>query len=555
MDDEMRQLLAAWLDDEIAEEAMPLILKRLKADSRFRADFVAEILMLGQLKAVQASEPRWLKLDDAIGANSAEIEFEERVMQGLATAHKPRRHWPLLALAAALLLGGLLWMSRPRAPTAKFADGPGPESISDAVAVLSVLHAAKIPEGELAAGPLKLETGVVQIDFFSGVRMLLRGPADIDIRSSSEVYMASGEASCYVSELGRGFRILTADGEVIDLGTAFGIRVRPQQAAEVHVFEGEISVRPKNSTAATGFHADQAVRLGVDQLRPVAFAREGFPDAAEMADRTQARYTAWLAKSAALSADPDVLLHCTFEGQRAGDSELHNQATSKLRSSHGAIIGTHWDRGRWPMKSALHFRGGSDRVLFNVPGSHRQLTMLVWVRVDALPNLHQVLLLTQTARRWSINGHIQPEELAAADARRAPGDAFAMRWTLRKSGEANLNFLRGDVNGPVIGDGHRLQPILGAGELGQWHCLATAYDGVAGTVAYYVNGKSTIQPAKYQGPVHLDFMEMGNLSLLGVDASQRINYRFFGSFDEVLIAKRALSAAEIQDIYAIGRPE
>ncbi|MFT5129559.1 MAG: hypothetical protein ACI8W8_003182 [Rhodothermales bacterium] len=553
MDKELRTLLTAWLTDDVDEAALRPILERLKNDREFRAEFVAEILLLGQLKAVQASEPRWLELDDAIGANSAELDFEDRVMQSLKPARKKRSPWRFFAVAAAVVAAGMMWLARPKSPVTESAKQT--EYAAEAVAVLSVLHAAKVTEGERGPGPLVIEDGLVQIDFFSGVRMLLRGPAEIEIRSASEVYMHSGEASCYVSELGRGFRILTADGEVIDLGTAFGIRVRPAQSAEVHVFEGEVSVRPQNSSAATGFHAEEAVSLGADRLSPVVFARDGFPDAAEINNRDQASYDRWLQSSAVLSADSDVLLHCTFEGHAPLDSELHNHAKAKLRSSHGAIMGTQWGRGRWPMKSALNFRAASDRVLFKLPGSFRQLTMLVWVRVDAWPNQHHAVLLTETAERWRIHGNVQPEELAAANKRRAETDAFAMRWTLREHGGGNLNFLRGDAEGAVIGDGHGLVPLIGEEGLGQWHCLATVYDADAGTVTYFMNGVVYTQPAKYRGPVHCDFMELGNLSLAEIDNEQRVNFRFHGAFDEVLIAKRAMKVSEIQAIYKAGLPE
>jgi ferric-dicitrate binding protein FerR (iron transport regulator) len=466
----------------------------------------------------------------------------------------PRRFpaW-LLGMAAALLFVGLFILTRskpevlapdmPSEPVAQVARG-------SAVAVLNVVESTSAPSGELQPGPLQFDTGMVRIDFFSGVRMLLRGPADIEIRSASEVFINHGEASCFVSEIGRGFRLLTADGEVIDLGTAFGIRVRRDQASEVHVFEGEVSVRPTDATEFVDLKAEEAIQLGAAPQQ-LPYARDGFPSVAEIADRAQARYDAWLAHSESLRADTDVLLYCNFEGQQAGDGELRNQATSDSRSSHGAIIGARWSQGRWPMKSSLHFGSDSDRVLFKVPGGFRQLSMLVWARVDALPNEHQTLLLSQPPNRWRLYGNPSQEERLAAVARRAPEDAYAMRWTLRPNGTGSVMFLMDAPDGSVMGAGHGLPEFVTPNRQGQWICLAVVYDGEAGTLRSFVDGELHFeQAAKYRGPVHLDFMEMGNLSL----ENGQDYYRFCGAFDEVLVAKRAMTDTEIREIYEIGAP-
>lgn len=521
-----QELIDAYLDGRLDPEQGQALQRLLENDAEARA---------------------FLRLRAAMDERLTELAVAAPVdPQQPAAARLP---WVLAAAAlivAALAISPRLFKSEPMEPAV-----PEREVLAPAVAILNVVESAAIPSGELRPGCLEFEQGMVRVDFFSGVRMLLRGPADIEIRSPTEVFISQGEASCFVSEIGRGFRVLTADGEVIDLGTAFGIRVQQDRASEVHVFEGEVSVRPTNASEATSLTAEQAVWLDAD-LRSTAYARDGFPSVAGIANRARARYVSWLTHSASLSADPDVLLHCTFEGQQSGDSELRNQATSDLRSSHGAIIGGRWGTGRWPMKSSLQFGSTNDRVLFKTPGGYRQLTMLVWVRVDALPNKHQTLLLTEPPNRWRLHGNPSVEERVAAMDRRAPGDAYAMRWTVMRGGNGSLSFLW-DEDGEVKGAGHGLPKFVPPDGQGQWTCLAVVYDGAAGTLRSFVNGELSFeQPAKYRGPVHLDFMEMGNLSLeSGLD---NFHYRFYGAFDEVLVAKRAMTASEIREIYEIGAP-
>jgi hypothetical protein len=66
MDQDLLDLLSALkgegepIDDARREE----LLARLRGDDAFRQLFVAQIHLLGMLKAVQATEPRWLLLED-----------------------------------------------------------------------------------------------------------------------------------------------------------------------------------------------------------------------------------------------------------------------------------------------------------------------------------------------------------------------------------------------------------------------------------------------------------------------------------------------------------
>jgi len=86
MDPDLRDLLAAWLGgDDPGEERRAALLGRLHADAAFRKSFVAEIHLLGRLRAVQTSQPRWLRLEDVIGWSAPTLvpaeTLAERVVQ------------------------------------------------------------------------------------------------------------------------------------------------------------------------------------------------------------------------------------------------------------------------------------------------------------------------------------------------------------------------------------------------------------------------------------------------------------------------------------------
>ena len=68
MDQDLQDLLALWLGDHDPGEARrSALLARLESDDAFRRAFVEEIRLLGMVRAVQSSEPRWLRLEDEIG--------------------------------------------------------------------------------------------------------------------------------------------------------------------------------------------------------------------------------------------------------------------------------------------------------------------------------------------------------------------------------------------------------------------------------------------------------------------------------------------------------
>src|SRR5437868_2571568 len=72
MHQDLLDLLKAVRGEPLKEARRVELLARLRADEAFRREFVNEILMLGMLKAVQATEPRWLVLEDELGWSADE---------------------------------------------------------------------------------------------------------------------------------------------------------------------------------------------------------------------------------------------------------------------------------------------------------------------------------------------------------------------------------------------------------------------------------------------------------------------------------------------------
>jgi hypothetical protein len=274
MDQDLIDLLSAWQGEELDAARCQQLLERLRRDDAFQHSFIAEIQMLGMIKVVQSTEPRWLRLQDELGwggaGRPAELELEEALMrrvQGIPL-HTGRRRW-LGGLAAALLLAaataGILAWTGHRAPNRPPAAGNVPIAAAPApapgstpspppavgspsgLALLVMLEAAQWEPAQagppqhgavLAPGRLQLRSGRAVLSFFSGVTLTLEGPADVDLIAIDRVFCRRGKLRARVPAGAEGFVIASPGSAVVDMGTEFALNVEADGKARVMVFEG-----------------------------------------------------------------------------------------------------------------------------------------------------------------------------------------------------------------------------------------------------------------------------------------------------------------------------
>ena len=102
-------------------------------------------------------------------------------------------------------------------------------------------------ESLFAKTHLKLTAGLAEITFDSGARVILEGPADLELVSTDSAHLHSGRLVGRVPPEASGFAVKTPSTTVVDIGTEFGLQVAQSGTAEVIVFEGEVDVeRPSN---------------------------------------------------------------------------------------------------------------------------------------------------------------------------------------------------------------------------------------------------------------------------------------------------------------------
>src|SRR5262249_30672211 len=105
----------------------------------------------------------------------------------------------------------------------------------------------------LEPGWLKLESGLAEVVFYSGARLVIEGPVELQLISASHASCRRGRITAEVPPAARGFRIDTPQGTVTDLGTSFGLDVKDRRT-ELHVFKGSVKLQAATEAADHDLH-------------------------------------------------------------------------------------------------------------------------------------------------------------------------------------------------------------------------------------------------------------------------------------------------------------
>jgi hypothetical protein len=287
MDPDLRDLLAAWLGGEEPDSGRrDQLLARLRADEAFRQAFAAEVHMLGMLRAVQAPEPRWLRLADELGwslqAPSTAHSLEERVMRVVRAQPRPRRwgRWAFAAAAAVAFVSLAVWL-RPAAPPG--AAGPATPVVELATVVRLdgvAWHSGPVPvEGDaVPAGRLRIGAGRLTLAFYNGVSLTVEGPADLDLLAADRVFVRRGKLRSRVPPGAEGFTVLIPGAEVVELGSEFGLNVEPDGTARVMTFDGQAAVSVLGEGSRTLRSALVEANRSVAIDPKAALIRDVFPE-------------------------------------------------------------------------------------------------------------------------------------------------------------------------------------------------------------------------------------------------------------------------------------
>jgi hypothetical protein len=534
---EFDEAVAAVCHGSVSDEEAQALNELLRSHPAARDEYILHVELHSRL----ASDPDLFAVTtpQADGASLSGSRLEYR--QDVAPIRRPsggRRQmlgWAAAAAACLAIFAGAWWGWRgPRQDERKGVN-------SKAVAMLNGVVDAQWNSREeaprlgapLDPGWLRLKSGLAQVVFYSGARVVIEGPAELQIISSIDASFRAGRLTAEVPPQARGFRIGTPQMNVTDLGTVFGLDVK-EGATELHVFKGEVEFLPAGGTANQSLkEGSGVVAEGARPPRLISADAMGFAPLFDLQDRSVAaeasRYKKWRAASDQLDQDPSLLLHFDFEHAAPSDWRLRNVSGEGAAVPDGTIIGCQWVEGRWPTKSALEFRSVSDRVRLSVPGEYESLTLAAWVSVHGLDRQFNSLFMCDGF------------------------DAGTVHWLIRKDGVLGLTVIGSSPsNYQIVAS----PSVLGLDQFGMWLHVTVVLDGSARRVSHYVNGKRVSEKAlKIHPPFRIGTAELGNWNARGFPDNDPFMIRnFSGAMDEFCLFSRALPDAEIRALYLSDKP-
>ena len=412
---------------------------------------------------------------------------------------------------------------------------------SKAVAMLSRAvnsqwnQSGEIPQLGAAVEPglLSLEKGLAEIVFYSGARVAIEGPAELQVTTPFEVSCTRGRLAAEIPEQASGFAIYTPHGKIKPGNAEFGLKVTPSET-ELHVFKGKAQLQPATGDDYRELQDSMgAVCQKSQPVRMTAVDISKFPSILKMQEQATvaetSRYDVWRSSNKTLHLDQSLLVHYDFERHGGCTWRVGNASPFKVDAAHATIVGCHRTDGRWPEKKAVEFLSQNDRVRLSVPGDYSALTLATWVQIQGLDRKLNSLFMCDGFQ---------------------PG---TLHWLIRNDGVLGLTLL-GD--GPGKFQIVASPTVITMDQIGQWIHLAVVVDGTTKRVGHYLNGIKVSQHSlTMDGPYRIGVAELGNWNSLdfpGKDSSLIRN--FSGAMDEFCIFSRALSEQELHSLFLNGSP-
>jgi len=376
---------------------------------------------------------------------------------------------------------------------------------------------------ELSAGQqLELVRGLAEITFQSGARVVLNGPAHFMVGSSLGGKLQVGKLTARVPHDAHGFTVHSPAGEVVDLGTEFGVAVGADHSMAVEVFVGEVAVDSSADGQTPGpsqkVEAGHAVRVSAGQpvvsipLDPKRFVRGLGP-----------REDSKVAQSAYLdfvrSLKPVVWFRMEGEDK---DRVLHDEmggpdAKLSWAGPGNPFVASRVGKGLWLRGSQL--KDGA--VAPSYPqAEHGKLSVAAWVYAASFPHG-----LSSPALSSSAGGQFLLGIFGSSDGKRA----------------SLLTYLTQRDGKPVT----LVEPAYPF-PVEQWQHIAFTTDGA--TSRLYRQGREVkmVKVAGLQSPVQLRALGIGvNPNSAGTAAGGRY---WDGKLDEIAIFNDVLSADDIHKL-------
>jgi hypothetical protein len=321
-------------------------------------------------------------------------------------------------------------------------------------------------------------------------------------------------------------------GQVVDLGTDFGVQVHPEGSAEVFVYRGKVQYKGvdfEGNEVLNELSGGEAIYLdsfGVST--PLDMPSGDFLGTADLAFRSlenaHKRRSAWMKKSKELAADPNTLLYYGFDGHDSWSRVVRDETNRASGAGDGAVIGCNWTEGRWPGKGALEFAQDNDRVCLNLNKSLKQATLVAWVRLNGLGVDGAPLVFSR------------------------PHFDGAIGWSVNPSGKLVL-----EVKTSNLIETYESAVAFPPDRLGKWVHLATSFDAEKKWVNHFINGRAfSRERINRANSISLKKGLLGHFQAFP-DRNPKLSLR--GSIDEFAIFASVWDEGTIRELFEVGRPQ
>jgi len=526
---EFDEAVAAVCHDLASDEQVGALNELLREDAAARDEYILRLELHSRL----ASEP------DLFASPEVDVSILTRpggILNLPAGSRDVRRTWAIALAACLVLLAAGFWGMR------QWRTADRRQATSKAVAMLNQTADAQWSQGgeiprlnaPLEPGRLRLEAGLAQVIFYSGARVVVEGPAELQLVSQNEAFCRGGRIVVEIPAQARGFRVKTPHVTLTDPGMLVGLDVKDQETG-LHVFKGNVKLTSATKPAEQTVQEGTAALIERDRaIVSIAANPSTFASLFDFQARSQAaearRYDQWRTACKRLEKDASLLLHFNFENVAPSGWQIPNIGNARAGVTDATIVGSQWTEGRWPGKRALEFQSVNDRVRLTVPGEFQSLTLSAWVSVKGLDRKINSLFMSDG---------FEPRTL---------------HWLIRRDGVLGLT---------VIGANRAdyqlvLSPaVITLEKFGMWLHLAVVVDAGAQRVLHYVNGVQVSETVlKIAPPFRIDAAELGNWNAKGFPENDPFMIRnFSGAIDEFGLFSRALNSGEIRALYTQGKPQ
>tara|TARA_R110002096_G_scaffold169222_6_gene340775 strand:- start:1543 stop:3723 length:2181 start_codon:yes stop_codon:yes gene_type:complete len=232
MNPDLNELIDNYLNESLAAEEMAVLNAKLAKSKAARDEFRACCRVHGALAE--------------LFSDGGDFAFSP-----INTKPPIRRSWIAVVSAAAALVAILLtlksiWPERDQMSVARIT------SATDAV--------WEAPFGDVLPNKtVSLRRGLIELEIGKGVRVAIEGPAKFEVLGPKRLRLDRGSIAADVDKAGVGFTVVTPEGEAIDFGTRFGVRVDAGGQSETHVFEGEVEIVARGKKLR--LHDDEASKF------------------------------------------------------------------------------------------------------------------------------------------------------------------------------------------------------------------------------------------------------------------------------------------------------